>query len=50
MKFTFPPELDPTYMDLADVQGSGMFVDQTGAVQIFDRFDLFSNLEYPNDD
>tara|TARA_B110000285_G_scaffold210174_1_gene251814 strand:- start:145 stop:318 length:174 start_codon:yes stop_codon:yes gene_type:complete len=26
VKYTFPPELDATYIDLTDVHGSGMLV------------------------
>jgi hypothetical protein len=35
VKYTFPDEIDVSEMDLTDIQGSGMLVDQDGEIQVF---------------
>jgi hypothetical protein len=35
VKYTFPNEIDISEIDLTDIQGSGMLVDQDGNVQVF---------------
>jgi hypothetical protein len=40
VKYMFPVELDLTGLDIEDIEGYGMFIDETGSIITFDKDNL----------
>ena len=36
VKYTFPPEVDISGLDLTKIEGKGLFIDRSGAIKTFD--------------
>lgn len=45
VKYTFPEELDVSDLDLSGIKGSDMFVDETGAVRVFNESLIYHNFD-----
>jgi hypothetical protein len=47
VKYMFPVELDLTGLDIEDIEGYGMFIEETGSIITFDKDNLQYNLGLP---
>lgn len=45
VKYTFPPELDVSELNLEDVKGSDMFIDETGSLRVFNETHITHNFD-----
>lgn len=45
VKITFPEEIDVSGVILENIQGSGLFIDETGSIITYDADDIVSNLD-----